>query len=45
MREKQEITSISIKYKNDEVAKEKFLDFLVHFMIENNFLRKDGVDE
>lgn len=45
MSRKQEITKVSIVYKNDEKAKERFLDFLIHLMIENNFFRKDGVNE
>jgi len=45
MRSPQVITNISVDFKNDEEAKEKFVDYMMSFIIENEILGEGGVVE
>jgi len=45
MRSPQVINNISVDFKNDEKAKEKFVNYIVNFIIENEFLEEGGAIE
>lgn len=39
---KHDINSITVEYVEDENAKEKFIAYVVDYLLKNNILREDG---